>query len=93
MTGAFQGCLRAGQEENRFSQSTETATAGVVSDVSTAADSNFPTVLLSLDISAGFALDHNQLLPRANDCLGFDGIVLDWVRSYLAEARVVCRNR
>lgn len=56
----------------------------VVSAMVTAAKSKLPTVLPSLDISAAFdTLDQNHLLLRANKLFGFDGVIIDWLCSYL----------
>jgi len=57
---------------HRAFQSTETAMIKVISDLLTNVDSGSPTLLLSLDISAAFAiLNHNRLLQRAQDLFGF----------------------
>ena len=59
---------------SRVLHSTETAMVRAVSDMSTAGDSELPTVLLSLDLSAAFdTLDRNRYL-RANELFGFDGM-------------------
>ena len=74
------------QSAYRAIHSTETAIARLVSDMLTAVYSKIPTMLLSLDISAAFdTLDNNCILLRTNKLLGFDGIVLDWLHSYLSE--------
>ena len=80
---------RPQQSARRALHSSETAITRVLSDMSTAADSKLPTVLLSLDISAAFDnLDHNRLLVRAND-----GMTLNWLHSYLQEQSVAVSGR
>ena len=66
--------------------STETAIAGVVSDVFNVVDRKLPNVLLLLDIDIGAAfdsLDHKPLL-RANELFSFNGMAWDKLRSYLS---------
>ena len=42
------------------------------------------TALLLLDLSAAFdTIDHDLLLSRLTKWFGIDGLVLQWVRSYL----------
>ena len=58
----------------------------VVSDLLTNVDSGYPSLLLSLDISAAFdTLNHKRLLQRAQDLFGFMGQANLWLASYLSD--------
>jgi len=54
--------------------STETAITKVDSDLLTNVDSGYPSLLLSLDISAAFdMLNHKRILQQVQDLFGFTG--------------------
>ena len=60
-----------------------TAMTRVVNDLLAATDNKTPSVSLSLNISAIFdTQNHHRLIKRANNLLGLDDLVLEWIRSY-----------
>ena len=64
--------------------STETALLYIQNDILSAQDRGELTPLSPLDLSAAFdTIDHDLLLGRLTECFGIDGVVLQWVRSYL----------
>ena len=63
---------------------TGTALLYIQNDILSAQDRGEPTALLLLDLSAAFdTIDHDLLLSRLTEWFGIDGVVLQWVRSYL----------
>ena len=47
---------------------------------------NFTTILVALDLSAAFDLvDHKLLISRLKTSFGVDGLVLQWIWSYLTD--------
>ena len=79
------GLLPERQSAYRRHHSTETVVLDVLSDVYAASDSGKITLLGLLDQSAAFdVVDHNILLKRLDHCFGIRGLVLAWLRSYLA---------
>ena len=66
--------------------STETALIKVFNDIHLNTDNGKISVLVLLDLSAAFnTVDHNILLGRLENWLGFSGTVLDWFKSYLKD--------
>ena len=64
--------------------STETAILRVLSDILQAVDERDVAALALFDLSAAFdTVDHNILLQRLQSSYGFDGLALQWFRSYL----------
>ena len=63
---------------------TETAFLYIQNDILSAQDCGELTALSLLDLSAAFdTIDHDLLLSRLTEWFGIDGVVLQWVRSYL----------
>ena len=74
------------QSAYRAGHSTETALLRVTEDIRGGMGKNEATCLLSLDLSAAFdTLDHGALLARAQSMFGISGVVLTWLKSYLAD--------
>ena len=47
-------------------------------------DAGNSTLLVSLDLNAAFdSIDHSILLSRLKTSFGFDGLVYNWIKSYL----------
>ena len=66
--------------------STETALTCILDDIIRGIDDNKCTLLLLLDLSAGFdTVDHSIILRRLENKLGIRGNVLNWFKSYLSE--------
>ena len=66
--------------------STETALLKIRNDILTAMDSGKVTALTLLDLSAAFdTMDHSILLQRLEMWYSFGGVVISWLRSYLAD--------
>ena len=64
--------------------STDTATLRVLSDRLQAVDEGSTAVSALFDLCAVFDMvDHGILLRRLKSSYGFDGIALQWFRSYL----------
>ena len=81
-------CFDLYQSGFREYHSTETALIKVVNDIRLNNDSGKSTVLVLLDLTAAFAtVDHSVLLHRLEHCGGLHGIVISWLRSYLAHRR------
>jgi len=74
------------QSAYRRKHSTETAMIRVWSDFLMAADRRQVTLLGLLDLSAAFdCVDHLILLERLRSAVGFTGVVLDWIESFLTD--------
>jgi len=72
----------------RTGHSTETALLELLNDVFTAGDDRRFTVIIGLDISAAFdTISHAVMLHRRQTVFGLSSVVLDWVRSYLADCQ------
>ena len=72
------------QSAYREAHSTETALLRVHNDIMLALDTRKDVILILLDLSAAFdTIDHNVLLQRLRLRFGFDGVVLDWIRSFI----------
>ena len=72
------------QSAYKFGNSTETALLYIQNDILSAQDRGELNVLLLLDLSAAFdTIDHDLLLSRLTEWFGINGVVLQWVRSYL----------
>ena len=71
------------QSAYKCRNSTETALLYIQNDILSAQDHG-ELALLLLDLSAAFyTIDHDLLLSRLTEWFGIDGVVLQWVRSYL----------
>lgn len=74
------------QSAYRRHHSTETALLKVLSDIMDAADNKKVTLLALLDLSAAFdCVDHDILLSRLRSDFGLDGVVLQWIQSFLSD--------
>jgi hypothetical protein len=72
------------QSAYRQHHSTETVLLDVMADAFVASDSGKVTLLGLLDQSSAFdVVDHSILLDRLYNKFGFDGSVLQWIRSYV----------
>ena len=72
------------QSAYNFGNSTVTALLYIQNDILSAQDRSELTALPLLDLSAAFdTIDHDLLLSRLTEWFGIDGVVLQWVRSYL----------
>ena len=72
------------QSAYKCGNSTGTALLYIQNDILSAQDSGELTALSLLDLSAAFdTIDHDLLLSRLTEWFGIDGVVLQWVRSYL----------
>ena len=77
-------CLDNFQSGFRADYSTETALAKVTSDIRLNTDSGKSSILVLLDLSAAFEpVDHTILLQRLEHWVGFTGVVISWLKSYL----------
>jgi len=73
------------QSAYRRNHSTETALLATLDSVLNAADHSRATVLAALDLSAAFDMvDHGLFLSRLQTSFGVDGLVLEWIKSYLS---------
>ena len=74
------------QSAYRRHHSTETALLRILSDILNAMDDRRVTLLGLLDLSAAFdTVDHSILLRRLQGQFGFNGIALQWIRSFLSD--------
>ena len=72
------------QSAYKCGNSTETALLYIQNDILSAQDRGELTALSLLDYSAAFdTIDHDLLLSRLTEWFGIDGVVLQWVRSYV----------
>ena len=72
------------QSPYKCGNSTETAILYIQNDILSAQDRGELTALSLLNLSAAFGtIDHDLLLSRLTERFGIDGVVLQWVRSYL----------
>ena len=64
--------------------SVETALLKVTNDIFIAQEYNQVTIICLIDLSAAFdTLDHDILISILKHIFGFDGMVLEWFKSYL----------
>jgi len=75
--------LTSYQSAYRKQHSTETAMLRVWSHILTAAGTRQVTLLGLLDLSAAFDCVDHDLLQRLEFSFGLDGVVLEWIRSFL----------
>ena len=74
------------QSAYREGHSTETALIRVQNDVLRALDKRDDVILILLDLSAAFdTIDHKILIHRLHHRFGFNGTVLQWIKSYLQD--------
>ena len=74
------------QSAYRKKHSTETALTLTLDNVFHASDRSKSTILVALDLSAAFDLvDHKLLISRLKTSFGIDGLVLQWILSYLTD--------
>ena len=72
------------QSAYKSGNSTETALLYIQNNILSAQDRGELTALSLLDLSPAFdTIDHDLLLSRLTEWFGIDGVVLQWVRSYL----------
>ena len=72
------------QSAYKCRNSTETPFLYIQNDIWSAPDRGELIALSLLDLSAAFdTIDHDLLLSRLTEWFGIDGMVLQWVRSYL----------
>ncbi len=70
----------------RPSHSTETALIRVTNDLVLSSDRGCISLLVLLDLSGAFdTIDHNILLNRLENSVGFSGSALAWFKSYLSD--------
>ena len=74
------------QSAYRKKHSTETALTLTLDNIFHASDRSKSTILVALDLSAAFDLvDHELLISRLKTSFGIDGLVLQWILSYLTD--------
>ena len=72
------------QSAYKFGHSTETSLLYIKNDILSAQNLGELTALPLFDLSAAFdTIDYDLLLSRLTEWFGIDGVVLQWVRSYL----------
>ncbi len=70
----------------RSGDSTETTLVWVTNDLPTSTDMGACSILVLLDINAGFdIICHNIFLDRLHVLLGISGTVFEWFKSYLTD--------
>ena len=78
------GILNNLQSAYKCGNSTETVLLHIQNDIWSAQDRGELTVLSLLDLSAAFdTIDHDLLLSRLPEWFDIDGVLLQWVWSYL----------
>ena len=78
------GILNNLQLVYKCGNSTETALLYIQNDILSTQDRGELTAVSLLDLSAAFdTINHDLLLSRLTEWFGIDGVVLQWVRSYL----------
>jgi hypothetical protein len=72
------------QSAYRPRHSTETSLLATLDSIFQSSDAGNSTLLVSLDLTAAFdSIDHSILLSRLKTSFGFDGLVFNWIKSYL----------
>ncbi len=69
----------------RMHHSTETALVRVTNDLLMSSDEGLRSVLVLLDLSAAFDIDHQIWIQRLNNLTGIKGTALKWFKSYLSD--------
>ena len=83
---AHKGISNENQSAYRVSHSTETALLKIQNDIATSMDKDAAVGLVPLNLSAAFnTIDHSILFNCLQQWYGIDGVVLEWVQSYLKE--------
>ena len=75
------------QSAYKSGHSTETALVMVQNQILTEIDNGNVVILLMLDMSAAFAVDHQLLLNRLEKVYGISGKVLKWFKTYLVDRK------
>ena len=76
------------QSAYKQNHSTETALIRVQNDILRAVDAKSEVAVVLLDLTAAFdTIDHTMLLDRLENMFGIDGVVLNWVNSYLSDRK------
>ena len=76
------------QSAYRPGHSTETGNLKIANDLFGAISSGYPSLLVSLDLSAAFdCVLHSKLLDRLSLEFGFSGSSLSWIQSYLTHRK------
>ena len=76
------------QSAYKRNHSTEMALLKVKANILHAMDNQRVVCLTLLDLSASFdTVNHQLLLNRLKYRLGFGGVILDWIRSYLMDRK------
>ena len=74
------------QSAYKRQHSVETALVLVQNDILSSLDQRKEVLLVLLDFSSAFdTIEHPVLLDRLNHLYGLDGVVLDWITSYLSQ--------
>lgn len=69
--------------------STETAIVKVQNDIKLSIDSGEGVLLAMLDLSSAFdTLDHGVLIHRLEQSFGLQGVVINWIKSYIADRKM-----
>ena len=76
--------LEVFQSGFRKYHSTETALTKIISDLRQNSDANKVSILILLDLSAAFdTIDHDILINRLENLIGFSDCVLNWIKTYI----------